>query len=167
VSSVNLEIHPVEYDHDVKFSGETRTVVVRSPLAWVLSYSGYGPQVLPNLLAHRTGANEELYEWLVHQMVLHAVVSNQPGLTDILSRLHFPISIVKEAASGALPITRIASPLSTVRPPDDVIMQSVELSGMDAFEEVINVDDIGRMDDPLKKQLIQIARSHGELASMV
>jgi len=167
VSSVNLEIHPVEYDHDVKFGSETRTVVVRSPLAWVLSYSGYGPEVLPKLLAHRTGANEELYEWLVHQMVLHAVVSNQPGLTDILSRLHFPISVVKEAASGALPITRLASPLSTIRPPDDVIMQSVELSGMDAFEEVINVDDIGRIGDPLKQQLIQIARSHGELASAV
>jgi hypothetical protein len=167
VSSVTLQIHPVEYEHEVRSGGDARTVTVRSPLAWVLCYSGYGPEVLPNLLAHRTGANEELHEWLVHQLVLHAVVSNQPGLTDILTRLHFPVSVVTEPASGSLPITRIASPLSTIRPPDDVIMQSVELSGMDAFEEVINVDDIGRMDDSLKGRLIQIAKSHGELSALV
>jgi hypothetical protein len=166
VSSVTLEIHPVEYEHEAQAGQDTRTVTVRSPLAWVLSYSGSGPGVLPDLLAHRTGANEELHEWLVHQLVLHAVVSNQPGLTDILGRLHFPVSFVKEQASGNLPITRIASPLSTIRPPDNVIMQSVELSGMDAFEEVINVDDIGRIDDELKERLIKLARSHGELTAL-
>jgi len=164
VSSVTLEIHPVEYDYDVHVGGDTRTVTVRSPLSWVLTYSAYGPTILPDLLAHRTGANEELHEWLVHQLVLHAVVSNQPGLLDILSRLHFPFSFVTDPRSGNMPVTRIASPLTTIRPPDEVIMKSVELSGMDAFEEVINVGDIGRMTDPLKERLLDIAKSHGELA---
>jgi hypothetical protein len=163
VSSVALEIHPVEYEYDVRTGGESRAVTVRSPLAWVLCYSGYGPEVLPNLLAHRTGANEELHDWLVHQLVLHTVVSNQPGLIDILSRLHFPVSAVTEPGSGGLPVTRIASPLSTTRPPDSVIMQSVELSGMDAFEEILNVGDIDKIDDPLKSRLLELARSHGEL----
>ena len=166
VSSVTLEIHPVEYEHETRVGEDSRIVTVRSPLSWVLSYSAYGPAVLPDLLAHRTGANEELHEWLVHQLVLHAVVSNQPGVMDILSRLHFPVSFVTEPGSGTLPITHIASPLSTIRPPDEVIMQSVELSGMDAFEEVINVDDIGRMNDALKDRLIQIAKTHGELSAL-
>jgi hypothetical protein len=164
ISSVALTIDPVEYRHEVRMGAETRVVTVRCPLAWTVSYSGYGPRVLIDLLAHRTGANEDLYEWLVHQLVLHAVVGNQPGLTEILGRLHFPMSVTNEPATGTLPITRIASPISTIRPPDDVIMKSVELSGMDAFEEVINVDDIGRMDDPLKDRLIEIARTHGEAA---
>jgi hypothetical protein len=158
---------PVEYQHEVRDGEDTRIVTVRSPLTWVLSYSGYGPAILPDLLAHRTGANEELHEWLVHQLVLHAVVSSQTGLTDILGRLHFPVSFVTEPASGAVPITRIASPLSTIRPPDDVIMKSVELSGMDAVEEVVKVDDIGRMDDPLRGRLLETARSHGELTAVV
>jgi len=162
VSSVTLEIHPVEYQHRVTSGADTRTVIVRSPLSWVLHYSGFGPAVLPDLLAHRTGANESLHEWLVHQLVLHAVVSNQPGLMDVLSRLHFPISFATEPGSGKLPITRVGSPLSTIRPPDDVIMQSVELSGMDAFEEVVNVEDIERIDDPLKGRLVEIARNYGE-----
>ncbi len=135
---------------------------MRSPLSWDVSYAGYGPGVLPDLLAHRTGANEELFEWLKHQVVLHATITNQPGLADILGRLHFALSFTTQAGTGSLPLARLTSPLSTVRPPDDVIMQSVELSGMDAFEEVINVDDIARMSDPLKDRLMQLAAAHGE-----
>jgi hypothetical protein len=165
VSSVNLEIHPVEYRHEASVGGERRLVTVRSPLSWVLCYSGYGPGVLPDLLAHRTGANEDLFDWLKHQMILHATISNQQGLMDIMGRLHFPLSFSTEPETGALPLVRVLSPLSTVRPPDDVIMQSVELSGMDAFEEVINVEDIARMADPLKERLLQIAATHGEAAS--
>jgi hypothetical protein len=167
LSSVRLELHPVEYCHEIGSGGERRVVTVRSPLTWVICYAGFGPAVLPDLLAHRTGANEELYEWLVHQLVLHTVVSNQAGLMDILKRLHFPVSFGTDSASGALPVTRIASPVSTVRPDDHVIMQAVELSGMDAFEEIVNVADIGRMDDELREQLIQLARRHGEVGEPV
>jgi hypothetical protein len=162
VSSVTLEIHPVEYRHEATVGGDTRAVTVRSPLSWVLCYAGYGPGVLPDLFAHRTGANEELFDWLKHQVILHAVIANQPGLVDIMDRLHFPISFATQAGTGSLPVVRILSPLSTIRPPDDVIMQSVQLSGMDAFEEVINVDDIARMTDPLKERLLQIGAAHGE-----
>jgi hypothetical protein len=163
ISSVSLEIHPVEYAHEARTNGETRSVTVRSPLKWILSYSGYGPGMLPDLLANRTRANEEVHDWLVHQLVLNAVVSNQPGLNEILSKLRFPLSTIKEPSSGPVPLICVASPLSTLRPPDDVIIQSAELSGMDAFEEVINVADIAKMSDPLKEKLIDIAREHREL----
>jgi len=162
ISNVTLQLHPVEYRHAVQAGGQTRTVTMRSPLAWTLSYGDYPPDGLTDLLARRTGANEDLHAWLVDHLVLHAVAANQPGLQTILERLHFPLSFVKEEGTGLLPLTRISSPLSTRRPPDDVIMQSVELSGMDAFEEIINVEDIGRMTDPLKDRLIALAASHGE-----
>ena len=35
-----------------------------------------------------------------------------------------------------------------------------ELTGMDAFEEVVNVDDIPRLQDPLKERLLEIAKKH-------
>jgi hypothetical protein len=164
LASVTLELHPFEYPYEIRSGQEQRVVTVRSPLTWTLAYAGCGPGALPDLLATRTGASEDLHQWLLHQLVLQAVVVNQPGLSDILSRLHFPVSLVTEPASGLAPITRVASPLSTVRPPDDVIAKSVELSGMDAFEEVINVADILRIEDPLRNMLLSLARSHGELS---
>jgi hypothetical protein len=39
-----------------------------------------------------------------------------------------------------------------------VILQSAELTGMDAFEEVVNVDDLSKLRDPLKERLLEIAR---------
>jgi hypothetical protein len=162
VSSGTLALHPMEYSYEIQTGGERRAITVRAPLSWALSYSGYAPSALAELLAQRTGANEHIHQWLLHQLVLQSVVSNQPGLTDILGRLHFPVSFVTEPASGLVPLTRVGSPISTVRPPDDVIIQSVELGGIDAFEEIVNVADIVRMDDPLKERLVSLARSHGE-----
>src|SRR5262249_27115170 len=76
LSSVTLEVHAVEYRHQLQVPGENRAVVVRSPLKWNVTYGGHSPSTLPELLARRTGANEELYSWLVHQLVLHSVMSN-------------------------------------------------------------------------------------------
>jgi hypothetical protein len=41
-----------------------------------------------------------------------------------------------------------------------VVLESAELTGIDAFEEVVNVEDIARLTDPLKDRLIEIARPH-------
>jgi hypothetical protein len=167
ISRVSLELHPVEYTHEARTRGETRSVTIRSPLAWTLSYSGYGPGMLPELLAARTRSSDELYDWLLHQLVLHAVIAAQPGVNDVMRALHFQVAAVTEPWAGKLPLVRISSPLTTMRPPDEVILQSVELSGMDAFEEVVNVEDIVRISEPLKERLLGVARNHGELRAVV
>jgi hypothetical protein len=41
-----------------------------------------------------------------------------------------------------------------------VVVESAELTGIDAFEEIVNVDDIGRVADPVKERLMEIARQH-------
>lgn len=163
VSNVALQLHPVEYLHVTEDGADRRTVRVRQPLAWNVTYYGHGPSALPELLATRSRSSDELYNWMVHQLVLHRVVLNQPGVVDILGKLHFAIESVTEETSGAMPVLRITSPLATLRPPDAVIIQSVELSGMDAFEEVVDVDDILRISDPLRDRLLATARDHGEL----
>ena len=39
-----------------------------------------------------------------------------------------------------------------------MIIESAELTGMDAFEEVVNVEDLAQLRDPLKERLLEIAR---------
>ena len=51
--------------------------------------------------------------------------------------------------------------MSTRRPADSVIFQSAELTGMDAFEEVVVVDDITRMTDPGRDRMLEIVRAQG------
>ena len=52
----------------------------------------------------------------------------------------------------------ISSTLSTLRPTDDVIIESTEISGMDAFEELLNTEDVSRLANPFKDTLVPILR---------
>ena len=48
---------------------------------------------------------------------------------------------------------------------DSIILQSTQISGMNTFEEVVNMDDISRLKDPVKEQVFALVKDHrGELA---
>jgi hypothetical protein len=155
-----LEITPVDTPHVIKSGTETRTIMVRSPLTWTLTYSGYPPTRLPDLLKAKLQTGDELGQLVVSYLLMHVVTQNSPGLMNVLQALHFPISTTSLAEFGPLPITRIGVDITTRRPPDDVILQSAELTGMDAFEEVVNVQDLTHLRDPLKERLLELARQH-------
>jgi hypothetical protein len=162
VSGGTLEVTPVEYSYQAVAGDVTRQVTVRSPLRWTLSYPGYSPARFRELLAAHHRSGEQIHDALVHYLVLHTVVSAQPGVADLLGALHFRVSAGRMADLGDLPVIEIATPVGTVRPPDDVIVRSAELSGMDAFEEVIDLEALKRFADPLRAELRALARAHGE-----
>lgn len=158
-SGVGLEITPVDYVHTIPDASDGRRIRVRCPLVWTVSYAGFSPARLPDLLDQKV-RGEELQRFILSHLLLHAVVDQQRGLTNILEGLHFPLTTVKVPEYGELPITRIGVGISTERPSDEVVLQSAELTGMDAFEEVVNVDDISRLRDPLRDRLLDMARQH-------
>ena len=155
-----LEITPVDTALPIKSGSDTRTIMVRSPLTWTLTYSGYPPTRLPELLKSKLQAGEELTQLVVSYLLMNVVITNSPGLMSVFDALHFPITTVTVPEFGPLPITRIGVAVSTTRPSDDVILQSAELTGMDAFEEVVNVQDLSSLRDPLKQRLRDLAKQH-------
>ena len=158
-SAAGLEITPVDYVHTVQAGPEMRRIMVRRPLTWTLSYAGYAPTRLPELLDPRV-RGEELQRFIVSHLLLHAVVKNQRGLAQLFENLRLPLTTAKAPELGDLPVTRIGIGVSTFRPADAVVLESAELTGIDAFEEVVNVDDIAKLTDPLKERLTDIARQH-------
>lgn len=156
----SLEVTPLEYTHVAQSGGETRTITVRSPLTWVLTYSGFAPARLKELVHGKGRTSDELQQFVVSYLAMHVVTTNQPGLLQMLEALHFPISSGKSPEFGDLPVTRISASISTSRAADELILESAELSGMDAFEEVINVRDIVEMRNPHRERLLELVRSH-------
>ena len=156
----SLEITPYDYTHVASADGSTRNILVRAPLTWTLTYSGYGPSRLQELLNTKMRSSEDVLKFVLSYLVLHVVLANQPGVTQMLHALHFPITTVKLPEFGDLPITRIGPTVSTARPADAVIIESAELTGMDAFEEVVHVDDLSRLKEPFKERLLEIAQQH-------
>jgi hypothetical protein len=161
VSSSVLEFAPVEYSHTAKTERETKAVAVTAPLKWTLNYSGFGPRRLRELLTAKTRPLEELQEFVLHTLLLQAVLARQTGVVKVLEALHFPLSTGKRPESGDLPLAFVASSVATVLPPDAVIIESTEISGTDAFEEVVSLDDVLRPHDRLHGQLLEIVKQHG------
>jgi hypothetical protein len=158
LAGVGLEITAVDAPLVVQSGSDARTIMVRSPLTWTLTYAGYAPSRLPELLKTKLRPGEELTQLVVSYLLMHVVTTNSPGLTQIFDALHFPITTTTAPEFGPLPITRIGVDISTERPSDALILQTAELTGMDAFEEVVNVKDLAQLRDPLRERLLEVAR---------
>lgn len=158
ILSTGLEINAYDYPHQVKTDTAPRTIMVRSPLTWTLTYTGFGPGRLHELLNMKMRSNEEVLKIVLSYLALHVVITNQPGLLKVFDAIHLPITTVKVPEFGDLPVTRIAAAVVTRRPADSVIVESAELTGMDAFEEVVELEEIERLRDPLRETLMRVAR---------
>jgi hypothetical protein len=158
--ATGLEITPLDYAHVAQSGADSRTITVRSPLTWVLTYTGFTPSRLQELLNTKMRSGEELQRFVLSYLVMHVVTTSQPGLLQMFEALRFPITTAKVPEFGELPITRIGATVSTGRPSDAVVIESAELTGMDAFEEVVEVGDISGMRDPWKDRLLEVARQH-------
>jgi hypothetical protein len=156
--ALSLEITPLEYIHVVQAETGPRKITVRSPLTWVLTYNDFPPNRLQELLDTKARSVDEVQRYVLSYLIINLATTNEPGLMQVFEALHFPLTTSKSREFGELPITRIGIGISTTRPSDAVILESAELTGMDAFEELVNVEDLARLKDPLKERLMDIAR---------
>jgi len=157
-TSVGLEITPLDYYHVAQAGADTRRIKVRCPLTWVLTYTDFPPTRLQELLDAKARSVEELQRFVLNYLVMHLATKSEPGLMQVFEALHFPLTTSKSPQFGELPITRIGIGITTERPSDAVMIESAELTGMDVFEEVVKVEDIAALGDPLKGRLLEIAR---------
>ena len=160
--STTVSLTPLEYAYQAKSSSADKTVAITSPLKWVLSYSSFPPSGISAMLANRNRDEAEIRQVILHYCVLHVVVSRQGGLTQILNALRFPVLSERLPEYGELPLTCIRCAIGTVLPPDDVIVESTEISGRDVFEEVVKPSEIPVLPDPYRDRLIELVRNHGE-----
>ena len=158
LGATGLEITPLDYYHVAQSGADTRRIKVQCPLTWVLTYSGFPPTRLVELLDAKARSVEELQRFVLNYLVMHVATKSEPGLMQVFEALHFPLTTSKAPQFGDLPITRIGIGIATTRPSDALMIESAELTGMDVFEEVVRVEDIVGLADPLKDRLIEIAR---------
>jgi hypothetical protein len=154
----SLELTPWEYVHEAKSGGDSKGVTVTCPFKSILTYSGYAPHRLKSLLNDRNRSSGELQIFVLHYLTMHIVVAKQPGLARLLEALHFPLATGHLDLLGNLPITYIGSAISTSLPSDELVIESTEMSGTDAFEEIANIEDIKDLRDPLKERMLEIVK---------
>ena len=97
---------------------------------------------------------------VLHYLCMHLVAEQRPGVAPVLETLRFPLASARNDELTRLPFVYLSVPVSTVRPPNTVILQSTQISGTTTFEEVVNLRDIAQLSDPLKDQALALARQH-------
>ena len=160
LGGLSLELTPVEYVHLAKVGTAAREITVRRPLTWTLSYDGFNPPALRQLLASSMRPPSDLQRFLLAYLTLHIVTGMQPGVVNLLDGLRFQLTKETNPDFGQLPLTQIGAGITTELPSDAVLIDSAEVTGVDAFEEVVILDEIKRLQDPLRKRLLAIAREH-------
>lgn len=156
INTSALEFFPLDYPHVAHSERQSKKVMVTAPLTWVVTYAGFSPARLRALIADPNRSRDELQRVLTHHLLLHVVLERKAGLANLLKSLNFPARTERFPEFGDLPLTVISSAVRTERPPDDVILESTDLSGVDATEEIVRVGNVAGMADPRRERLLEI-----------
>jgi hypothetical protein len=150
---------PVTYPYRAEQDGKSAELTVTSPLKWVLSYPEMTPKKILKLLqGNRNQVRDELSHTLLQYLTLYFVLERRPGLKTILNDLRFKLQTTHMEGLGELPVILVSCPISTQLPTADVIIQNTEISGIPSFEEIINIDDLRTMSDPLRETMLSITQ---------
>jgi hypothetical protein len=96
---------------------------------------------------------EEMRQALLCHLTLVLLLKNFPALTTLLEDLRYRIEIITVPQFGNLPAVQLTTPLDTFLPNDRFIQEVTQLSGIPAFQEIIDLDGLGNLSDPLEDAL--------------
>lgn len=162
--STQLQAHPWQYRYDIAAQKGRRAITVTAPLTWIISFpSTYTPTMMMDVLAGRQERDtESVRAFVVRALILNLMFQKLPALNAILEGLRYRVEVRKLAPFGDLPLVTVSAPVETIRPSDDLVDITSALSGGDAFQEIIDLQALGQLRDPLREQFAEILRQHGE-----
>jgi len=155
---LTLEIYPWESLHEIQSGGTKKPVTLTSPVRYVLSYaSGISLSRLRQGIAGKEEQKrEDVREFVIRCCLIHSMLTKSAGIVNLLRALRWEVSTETSPDLGALPLTTLTAPIRSVLPPDHLILESTEMSGTSLFEEVVDVDALAQIPDPLAKKVQEI-----------
>jgi hypothetical protein len=158
-----LEIYPWEYRHEIQTGGATKVIAITSPVRFVISYaSGLSLSRLRQGVAGKEDLKQDdVREFVIRACLMRLMLDKYSGIANLFRALRWEVNTETSPELGALPLTTLTAPLSSMRPPDDLILESTEMSGMSLFEEVVDVDALSQVRDPLIQKVETIVSEAG------
>ncbi len=95
-------------------------------------------------------------EFVIRCCLMHCILNKNPGIIALFRALRWEVNTETSPDLGSLPLTTLTAPLFSMLPQDSLILESTEMSGMPVFEEVVDVDAIDRIQDPLAQKVQKI-----------
>jgi hypothetical protein len=155
-----VTLYPWEYAHEARTDRETRTITMSSPLRWVVTYtSAYTLAHVRQALAGKGERRpEHIRQFVVNALVTQLMTTHTPGLGALLADLRYQLQTDASPDLPQLPLTTITASLPSFRPADDLILSAVTFSGVPAFIELIDIEALPKLEDPLKARIVDLVR---------
>jgi hypothetical protein len=162
--STQMQLYEWEYAHETKTERGWRTIRVTSPLTWVITYSSpYSLSMIRQVLAGHEDRNPDAVRaFVLRACLMHLQFAKFPAIAELLAGLRYRVEVRHVQDMGDLPLVTVSAPFSTTRPPDNLVTVASGLAGGDSFAEVLDLDSIRTLADPLREQIVAILRSHGQ-----
>jgi hypothetical protein len=150
-----VDVYPWEYT----LQAGDRSITISSPVRWVMTYhSAYSLSEMRRLVV---GGGERRKAVAVRHFIVNALASqivfNQnPGASQLFKDLRYDVRVEAGPSLGKLTLLTIALGISSFRPPDDLILSAVRLSGVPAFIELVDTEAVRQLADPLREQVEKI-----------
>ena len=96
---------------------------------------------------------DEMRQALINHLTLVILLRHIPNLTQLLEDLRYHVEIRELIDLGKLSVVVLKAPVQTFLPPDDFILQVTQLSGIPAFQEIIDLEAVENILDSLKETL--------------
>jgi hypothetical protein len=162
--STQLQLYEWEYLHEMKTERGWRTVKVTSPLTWVVAYaSSYSLSMIRQVLAgHDERDPEAVRAFVLRACLMHLHLSKFPAIADLLAGLRYRVEVRRSPEMGDLPLVTISAPFSTLRPPDNLVMIASGLAGGATFAEVLDLQSVQNLQDPLRQEVAAAFQTHGQ-----
>jgi hypothetical protein len=154
--SSQLDAVPFKYSIYIADSQEKATNIIAAA-RWILSYKSECPY--NRLKAMVSGAEthqpDDVKQSLIEHLTMVLLLKNFKALTHLLQDLRYKVVIQKLEDLGGLPVVILEAPIESFLPSDNFILQVTQLSGIRAFQEIIDLDAVEKMPDPLREVLQQ------------
>ena len=151
-----------EYTHATETDRGWQSIRVTAPLTWAVSYTtSYSLSTLRSVVA---GSGQRDID-AVRAFVLRACLMSElfvkiPALTDLLEGLRYKVEVRKSSQLGDLPLVTISAPFRTFRPSDPLVAMASGLAGGASFAEILDVESVRTLSDPLRDETIELLHRH-------
>jgi len=155
-----LVLYPWEYLHEAKTDRESKPITMTAPLQWVLAYaSNYTLSQMREALAGKEAQrSENVRQFVVNALVLQQVISKNPGIVALMADLRYELKTATAPDFKNLPLVTIRSVVPSFCPADDLILAAAAFSGFAAFIELIDLDGIQTVKDPVAARIDEILK---------
>jgi hypothetical protein len=162
--STQMQLYEWEYLHQTKTDRGWRSINVTSPLTWVAAYSSmYSLSMVRQVLAGQSERDSDAVRaFVLRACLLHLHFQRFPALIELLAGLRYRVEVRYSPETGDLPLVTISAPFATIRPPDSLVTIAAGLAGGASFSEVLDLNTVQNLQDPLRDQVAAILRSHGQ-----